>query len=66
MMVPITSKTQLKDVEYAMKLIKEYKVATVPPSAFYIKSTEGERYLRFCFAKKDETLKQAALNLQGL
>ncbi len=66
MMVPIKSKTQLKDVEYAMKLIKEHKVATVPPSAFYLKSTEGENYLRFCFAKKDETLKQAALNLQGL
>lgn len=66
MMVPISGKTQLKDVEYAMKLIKEYKVATVPPSAFYLKSTEGEKYLRFCFAKKDETLKQAAINLQGL
>lgn len=66
MMVPITSKTNLKDVDYAMKLIKENKVATVPPSAFYLKSTEGEKYLRFCFAKKDETLKQAALNLKGL
>jgi N-succinyldiaminopimelate aminotransferase len=66
MMVPITSKTNLKDVDYAMKLITEYKVATVPPSAFYLKSTEGEKYLRFCFAKKDETLKQAALNLKGL
>jgi len=66
MMVPLSGKTQLKDVEYAMKLIKEYKVATVPPSAFYLKSTEGEKYLRFCFAKKDETLKQAAVNLQGL
>lgn len=66
MMVPISQKTNLKDVDYAMKLIKENKVATVPPSAFYLKSTEGEKYLRFCFAKKDETLKQAALNLKGL
>ncbi|MCM2349990.1 MAG: methionine aminotransferase [Bacteriovoracaceae bacterium] len=66
MMVPISQKTQMKDVDYAMKLIKEFKVATVPPSAFYLKSTEGEKYLRFCFAKKDETLKQAALNLKGL
>lgn len=66
MMVPISQKTELKDVDYAMKLIKEYKVATVPPSAFYVKSTEGEKYLRFCFAKKDETLKAAAENLKGL
>lgn len=66
MMVPISGKTSMKDVDYALKLITERKVATVPPSAFYLKSTEGEKFLRFCFAKKDETLKQAALNLQGL
>jgi len=66
MMVPIEKKTKLKDVDYAMKLIKERQVATVPPSAFYLKSTEGEKFLRFCFAKKDETLRQAALNLNGL
>ena len=66
MMVPISSKTSLKDVDYALKLIKEHKVATVPPSAFYLKSTEGEKYLRFCFAKKEETLKSAVANLNGL
>ena len=66
MMVPISKKTNLRDVDYALKLIQEKKVATVPPSAFYLKSTEGEKYLRFCFAKKEETLKQAALNLKGL
>ncbi len=66
MMVPISGKTKLNDVDYALKLIKENKVATVPPSAFYLKSTEGERYLRFCFAKKEVTLKNAVKNLQGL
>jgi len=66
MMVPIQNKTQLKDVDFALKLIQERKVATVPPSAFYLKSTEGEKFLRFCFAKKEETLKSAVLNLQGL
>ena len=63
MMVPISKHTDLKDVDYAMKLIKEKQLATVPPSAFYLKSTEGEKYLRFCFAKKDETLKAAIANL---
>jgi N-succinyldiaminopimelate aminotransferase len=66
MMVPISKHTDLKDVDYALKLIREKKVATVPPSAFYLKSTEGEKYLRFCFAKKEETLKSAIENLKGL
>lgn len=66
MMVPIAGHTNLKDVDYALKLIKEKKVATVPPSAFYLKSAEGEKYLRFCFAKKEETLKSAIENLKGL
>jgi aspartate/methionine/tyrosine aminotransferase len=64
MMVPISKHTHQKDVDYAMTLIKEKKVATVPPSAFYLKSAEGEKFLRFCFAKKDETLKAAIQNLQ--
>lgn len=66
MMVPISSKTKMKDVDYSMELIKERRVATVPPSAFYLKSTEGEKYLRFCFAKKEETLSGALKNLKGL
>jgi aspartate/methionine/tyrosine aminotransferase len=66
MMVPISKHTNLSDVDYAMKLITEKKVATVPPSAFYLKSAEGERYLRFCFAKKEETLEAAIKNLKSL
>ena len=66
MMVPISAKTKLNDVDYSMELIKNRKVATVPPSAFYLKSAEGEKYLRFCFAKKEETLSGALKNLQGL
>jgi len=31
-----------------------------------LKSAEGESYLRFCFAKKDETLKEAIKNLNGV
>jgi aspartate/methionine/tyrosine aminotransferase len=65
-MVPIHGKTKLTDVDFAMKLITERKLATVPPSAFYLKSTEGSRYLRFCFAKKEETLQLALKNLEGI
>jgi aspartate/methionine/tyrosine aminotransferase len=53
---PIGNKTTLDDVEYCMQLIKTKKVATIPPSSFYIKSDDGKNYLRFCFAKKDQTL----------
>lgn len=51
------------DIDYCKKLILEKKVATIPTSAFYLKSNEGSRMIRFCFAKKDETLHQALSNL---
>ncbi len=66
MMVPIANKTSKNDVDYAMELIKDKKVATVPPSSFYLKSNEGAGYLRFCFAKKQETLESALMNLERL
>jgi len=53
----------VNDVEYCKKLIEEKKVATIPTSAFYIKSDEGSRMIRFCFAKTDETLQSALKNL---
>lgn len=47
------------DVAFAEKLIKEYKIASIPVSVFYNKKTDN-RVLRFCFAKEDETLEKAA------
>ena len=47
------------DVEIAIKLIKEYRLASIPISVFY-NSTLDEKNLRFCFAKKQETLDAAA------
>jgi len=64
-MVPIETHTSLEDVGYCMELIETKKVASIPPSAFYIKGNEGKKYLRFCFAKKDETLKVAIENLSS-
>ncbi len=52
------------DVDYCKKLIIENKVAVIPTSAFYMKSNEGSRIVRFCFAKKDETLHSALNNLK--
>ena len=48
--------------EFAVRLIKEYGVATIPVSAFY-QSKKENKVLRFCFAKKEETLSEAAKRL---
>ena len=47
------------DIDFAERLTREFKVASIPISAFYQDHTD-HRVLRFCFAKKDETLTKAA------
>jgi len=48
------------DIEYCIELMESKKVAAIPPSAFYSRCPEeGQKYIRFCFAKKDETLRVA-------
>lgn len=51
--------TDEKDTEFAIRLTKEKKLASVPLSVFY-SQPKDDQLLRFCFAKKDETLQQAA------
>lgn len=48
-----------KDTEFAIRLTKEYKIASIPVSVFFQKNID-EKVLRFCFAKKEETLERAA------
>lgn len=50
------------DVEFSKRLIIEHGVASIPPSAFYHQK-DDHNVLRFCFAKKDETLNKAAEKL---
>jgi methionine aminotransferase len=50
--------TDDKDADFAIRLAKEFGVATIPTSAFYNKGTD-HHVLRFCFAKKQETLDKA-------
>lgn len=47
-----------KDSDIAIRLTKENGVASIPVSAFYTKATD-HHVLRFCFAKKQETLDKA-------
>jgi methionine aminotransferase len=51
--------TDEKDVDFAVRMTKEHKVASIPVSVFYPDAVDN-RVLRFCFAKREETLKQAA------
>ncbi len=48
-----------KDIEFAKELTIKSKVASIPLSPFYSKK-DNQHLLRFCFAKKDETLERAA------
>ncbi len=51
--------------DFAQRLIRDYGVATIPLSAFYQDGTD-HRVIRFCFAKRDETLRAAAERLGRL
>lgn len=50
------------DAAFAIRITKEYGVATIPVSVFYT-AGKDDRVVRFCFAKKDETLEKAAARL---
>jgi methionine aminotransferase len=50
------------DKDFALRLIKEYGIVTIPVSAFY-KDVKDDQVLRFCFAKKEETLEKAVEKL---
>ena len=50
------------DLEFAKRLIIEHGVAAIPPSALYYQKIDN-KVLRFCFAKKSETLEKAAEKL---
>jgi methionine transaminase len=54
-----------KDMDFALRLTKDHGVASIPTSAFLYKQS-APPVLRFCFAKKDETLRAAAERLSGL
>lgn len=53
------------DVEMAEELTKKFKVASIPISVFY-QDKSDHHVLRFCFAKKEETLEKACEVLRRL
>ena len=54
------------DVEFARYLVKDVGVAAVPGSSFYRNPAAGRTKLRFCFCKRDETLREADARLERL
>lgn len=53
-----TQITDEADEGFAKRLITDYKLASIPISSFNV-NIRDDKVLRFCFAKKQETLEQA-------
>ena len=54
------------DSEFAHYLVKDIGVATVPGSSFYSDPAAAPKTVRFCFSKRDETLREADKRLGRL
>jgi len=63
--VDISEVSDLTEAEFCQWLTREIGVAAIPLSAFYGNSFD-QRVVRFCFAKKDETLNAALARLARL
>jgi len=59
------SLTDEPENDFAKRLTKEYRVTAIPTSVFYKNETDNKT-LRFCFAKKEDTLKEAVNRLMRL
>jgi len=51
--------SQEHDLDFTKRLTREMKIASIPLSPFFMNGRD-DKILRFCFAKKEETLQQAA------
>jgi len=51
--------------DFAIRITKEYGVATIPVSAFYQDEVK-HKVVRFCFAKKEKTLENAVEQLRSV
>ncbi|NMZ19740.1 pyridoxal phosphate-dependent aminotransferase [Pseudomonas rhodesiae] len=53
----------LDDVAMSLWMTREHGVASIPISVFYQHPPQGQRLVRLCFAKREDTLRQAAEKL---
>ena len=54
--------TEESEKEFAIRLCKNAGVACIPVSAFY-KNGKENKVVRFCFAKKEDTIQEAIQKL---
>ena len=54
------------DVTFARRLVEDVGVAVVPGSSFYHNPDRGRTKVRFCFCKREETLREADRRLARL
>ena len=57
---------ELDDVAMAQWLTREHGVAAIPVSVFSERPDPAQRLVRFCFAKREDTLRQAAEKLSAI
>ena len=62
-LVDYSAITDERDVDFAKRLTREHGVAAIPISPFLNEGEEPGPVVRFCFAKKDDTLHRAAERL---
>lgn len=65
-MCDISKVTRKNDIEFCAELVEHVGVAAVPGSSFFSDPSHGSQFIRFCFAKRRETLMAAAERLQRL
>ncbi|MBS1534535.1 MAG: aminotransferase class I/II-fold pyridoxal phosphate-dependent enzyme [Bacteroidetes bacterium] len=53
------------EIDFTLKLVQEYRIAVIPVCPFR-QDEQDQKHIRFCFAKKNETLEQAAEILHKL
>lgn len=62
-LVDYSAIADVPDAEFAQQLVRRHGVAAIPISPFCAAPDPGERLVRLCFAKQDETLVAAAQRL---
>jgi methionine aminotransferase len=58
--------SELDDLAFCRELVEKHGIAAIPLSPFYAEPPAGQRLIRFCFAKSDDTLGAAAERLRGV
>ncbi len=60
MLADYSEVSQKDDMAFTRELVREHGVATIPLTPFYAKPPSGQRIIRFCFAKTNNLLEEAA------